>query len=66
MSRVGELARARGAAFVPSGAGGGDVAIWLGRAAPDEDVHAIALKCGMRPLSIAFDRRGVHAVDRGE
>ena len=47
------------AAFLPSGAGGGDVAVWLGPAAPSVAFVARAEALGMRPLALSVDRGGV-------
>jgi phosphomevalonate kinase len=52
-----------GAAFFPSGAGGGDVCIHLGASAPTESFHHLATSLGMRALPIAIDRDGVRVVD---
>jgi phosphomevalonate kinase len=53
------IAAAEGAAFLPSGAGGGDVAIWLGTSLPSPDFAARADTCSMRPLALSIDRGGV-------
>jgi phosphomevalonate kinase len=47
------------AAFLPSGAGGGDVAVWIGLGPPPQDLLARAAALGMRPLSLGVDRGGV-------
>jgi phosphomevalonate kinase len=62
-SELGRVATAEGGVFFPSGAGGGDVAVYLGRAAPSETFLSRAYLFGMRPLSIAIDRRGVRLDD---
>lgn len=49
-----------GSAFFPSGAGGGDVAIFLGMAAPSTSFVARARSRGMTLLPLAPDLRGVH------
>ena len=48
-----------GAAFLPSGAGGGDVAIWIGLGPPSPELLARAGALGMHPLSLGIDRGGV-------
>ncbi|MGD0528777.1 MAG: hypothetical protein ABSE49_26810, partial [Polyangiaceae bacterium] len=48
-----------GAAFLPSGAGGGDVAVWLGTAAPPPAFVERAAALGMRPVPLQVDRGGV-------
>jgi phosphomevalonate kinase len=60
--RFAELARladGEGAAFVPSGAGGGDVAIWLSSAPPSLEFSSRARALSMRRLRLSFDREGV-------
>lgn len=47
------------AAFVPSGAGGGDVAVWLGLAPPSAGFTSRARALSMRPLALAIDRGGL-------
>jgi phosphomevalonate kinase len=57
-----DLSRAaanEGAAFLPSGAGGGDVAVWLGTAPPSASFAALARSRSMRLLSVDIDRGGV-------
>jgi len=52
-------AEAEASAFLPSGAGGGDVAVWLGTAPPSAAFAALAETRSMRPLALAIDRGGV-------
>jgi phosphomevalonate kinase len=52
-------AEAEGGAFLPSGAGGGDVAVWLGTAPPSAGFAARAEARSMRLLALAIDRGGV-------
>jgi len=47
------------AAFLPSGAGGGDVAVWLGTSPPSAAFDRRALALEVRPLTISIDRGGV-------
>ncbi len=47
------------AAFLPSGAGGGDVAVWLGTAPPSAAFAARAAAISMRRLALSLDRAGV-------
>ncbi len=56
------LAEKSGAAFLPSGAGGGDVGAYLGPMAPPPDLVARALALGMRPLGLSLDSVGLRAV----
>ncbi|MDP9002738.1 MAG: hypothetical protein M3O46_21830, partial [Myxococcota bacterium] len=53
------LAEREHAAFLPSGAGGGDVAIWLGTAAPTSTFAARARLLSMRHLALRIDRGGL-------
>jgi phosphomevalonate kinase len=48
-----------GAAFIPSGAGGGDVAVWLSSADPSPEFSAHARTLRMRRLPLSLDRGGV-------
>lgn len=52
-------AEAENGAFLPSGAGGGDVAVWLGTAAPSAAFAARARDLSLQPLAIAVDHGGV-------
>lgn len=56
------LAAAESAAFLPSGAGGGDVALWVGSARPSPAFLCLAEALGMRPLDLGLDQRGLRAV----
>jgi len=47
------------ATFLPSGAGGGDIGVFLGEAPPSEQFANRALQLGMHSLSLAIDRFGV-------
>jgi phosphomevalonate kinase len=58
------LAEREGAAFFPSGAGGGDVAVWLGVEPPSPTFSARATALGLSPLSIAVDHGGVRPESR--
>jgi phosphomevalonate kinase len=57
--RLGLVAAVEGGAFLPSGAGGGDVAVWVGRAPPSAAFAARASAMSMRPLDLGIDRAGV-------
>jgi phosphomevalonate kinase len=52
-------ARSERAAFLPSGAGGGDVAVWLGVAPPPASFVRRAETLGLVALDLALDRGGV-------
>ena len=58
-AELAERASYEGAAFVPSGAGGGDVAVWIGLSAPSQDFAAHAARLSMHPLALAIDRGGL-------
>ena len=53
------LAEPDEAAFLPSGAGGGDVAVWLALAPPPPAFVERAAALGMRPLPLTVDAGGV-------
>ncbi|HEY1956626.1 MAG TPA: hypothetical protein VGH28_13480 [Polyangiaceae bacterium] len=57
--KLGEIARAENAAFVPSGAGGGDVGVFVGTAAPSSSFKKSAAAAGMRALALEIDSAGV-------
>lgn len=50
------------AAFLPSGAGGGDVGVWIGASEPSESFERLAADRGMRRLEISIDPIGVRAL----
>ncbi len=58
-AELGAWAEREHAAFHPSGAGGGDVAVWLGSAPPSPGFLARAADLSMRRLDLGFDRGGV-------
>jgi phosphomevalonate kinase len=58
-AELASLAGRERAAFLPSGAGGGDVAVWLGMAAPSAAFLSRAAALSMRPLALAIDRGGL-------
>jgi phosphomevalonate kinase len=49
------------AAFLPSGAGGGDVAVWIGTSAPPAPFRERAEALSHTPLVLSIDRGGVRA-----
>ena len=53
------LAEREGGAFYPSGAGGGDVGVWLGGGAPSREFLEQAGASGMVSLGLGIDRAGV-------
>ena len=58
-----EAAQREGAAVLPSGAGGGDVALFAGLAPPSQKLRAMANHHGHLPLALRLEARGVHHVD---
>ncbi len=58
-AELGALAEREGAAFLPSGAGGGDVAVWLGVAPPSSTFLARAQALSLSLLNLAVDHGGV-------
>jgi phosphomevalonate kinase len=57
-----DAAAHEGAVFLPSGAGGGDIGLYAGLAAPSPSFLDRARVAGMVPLPLAVDTRGVHVV----
>jgi phosphomevalonate kinase len=53
------LAEREQGVFLPSGAGGGDVAVWLGLAPPSAAFAARAEALALAPLTLAIDHGGV-------
>ncbi len=65
VERLALVAAEEGAAFVPSGAGGGDIALYVGPAEPSAELVARALEEGLYRLEIAVGARGVHRMPIG-
>jgi phosphomevalonate kinase len=61
--RLARAAESEGAAFLPSGAGGGDVAIFVGMAAPSEAFLVSCRALGMMQVPLGVDPLGVRAID---
>ncbi len=61
-AELGRLALANGAAFLPAGAGGGDVAYYVGLTPPAAEFGARARSLGLTRLDLALGARGVHGV----
>ena len=64
LAELAELAAAQGAAFLPAGAGGGDVAYWVGPSAPPRAFAARAQELGLSRVQLTLGARGVHAFPR--
>ena len=58
-AELARLAEREGAAFYPSGAGGGDVGVWLGSRGPSHLFVARAEALAMMRLDLGFDGEGV-------
>ncbi len=57
-----ELARRHGATTLPSGAGGGDSVLYVGKTPASEALVELRDDFGYRPLNLKLGARGVHAV----
>jgi len=64
LAELAQLATAHGAAFLPAGAGGGDVAYWVGANAPPLAFAARARELGLSRVQLQLGARGVHAAQR--
>lgn len=60
---LGALAEREGAVVLPSGAGGGDVALFVGSAPPSGPLVALREQLGHQRLELSLEARGVHAWD---
>jgi phosphomevalonate kinase len=58
--QLADVARRTGAVVLPSGAGGGDVALYVGFHSPATELRLMAQELGHHPLELALDARGVH------
>jgi phosphomevalonate kinase len=58
-AELGRLARDEAAAFIPSGAGGGDVGVFVGTMGPSASFLKRAASLSMTHLPVAMDSRGV-------
>jgi phosphomevalonate kinase len=59
---LGEAAAIEGAAFGPSGAGGGDISIFVGAAPASTALRELAGARGLQPLDLRLGARGLHLV----
>ena len=62
LGELGQLAARLGSAFLPAGAGGGDVAYWVGLTPPPAEFAARARELGLSRVALRLGARGVHAV----
>ncbi len=58
-AEIAACAAMTGAVFLPSGAGGGDVGVFLGKREPSPELLALAARRGMKRIPIGIDREGV-------
>jgi phosphomevalonate kinase len=70
VARLAAWAEPRGAAVIPSGAGGGDIVLWVSTGSSPEEFRALAERLGHFHVCLALHARGVHftpakANDRG-
>jgi phosphomevalonate kinase len=63
LEQISERARQEGIVVLPSGAGGGDVALAAGRHAPSPELVALFARFGHIQLPLGLSARGVHAFD---
>lgn len=61
LAELAELARAHSAAFLPAGAGGGDVAYYVGLGAPPTVFGVRCRELGLSRVELGLAARGVHA-----
>jgi len=65
VARLNEAARRIDAVALPSGAGGGDIVLWMGTAPPDGHGLAVAAEAGLSRIPIALGARGAHCASSG-
>jgi phosphomevalonate kinase len=64
VQELAEWAQPRSAAVLPSGAGGGDIVLWVGVTASPRPFRELASSLGHRLIPAQLHARGVHALDR--
>jgi phosphomevalonate kinase len=64
VASVRPIARAAGATFGPSGAGGGDVSLYLGPCPSPDELRRAASSLGLERLPLDIGARGLHLVSR--
>jgi phosphomevalonate kinase len=64
VQQLAEWAKPRGAAVLPSGAGGGDVVLWVGPSASPSAFRELASSLGHRLIPVELHARGAFAFDR--
>jgi phosphomevalonate kinase len=63
VTQLRELARREGAVVMPSGAGGGDLALFFGHQPPSQSLLRSAAQWGVTRLPVRIGARGVHRLD---
>jgi len=58
------MASQEGGAFLPAGAGGGDVAVFLGPSAPSEAFLSCAKSLQLSPVALGLDTQGVRVISK--
>jgi hypothetical protein len=64
VQRLAEWALPRGAAVLPSGAGGGDIVLWVAREPSPRPFRELASSLGHRLIPVELHARGVFAFDQ--
>jgi phosphomevalonate kinase len=62
VAELGQVAGRQGAVFGPSGAGGGDIAIYVGQAPSSAELCELARARGLWPLDVRLGARGLHVL----
>ncbi len=62
LAELARLARKLRGAFLPAGAGGGDIAYYVGRSAPPRELAECARALGLWQVELGLGARGVHAL----
>jgi phosphomevalonate kinase len=60
VARLAECARIHGATVLPSGAGGGDVALWVSTHGSPDEFRALATRLGQFQVPLELHARGAH------
>ena len=66
LAELAQRAASLGAAFLPAGAGGGDVAYWVGAELPPSTFTVRARELGLSRVELSLEARGVHALTRAQ
>jgi phosphomevalonate kinase len=61
-----QFAHREGAVVLPSGAGGGDIVLWIGTEGPDAEGILAASRAGLTRLPIGVGARGAHCASFGQ